>query len=242
MDARLHRFRDLSTLTAQVASQLLTALEQLQAEQDLVQLCLCGGRTANAFYTAFAEQFPTRNVDPSRLELWWSDDRYLPTEDPARYAGQALALLGGAFPLATAHTHLMPSHTDNTDVDDAALEYAAELGDTAFDICLLSVSSRGDIASLRASDPSVNQSGALVVGVQDWDNEPWERLTLTTEAINRAHEVWVLASGPEKATATAKALNHDPALAASLVSGTHATHWFVDADAARELPYYHCGW
>ena len=242
MDPRLHRFRDLSMLTAHVASRLLTSLERLQAEQDLVQLCLCGGRTANAFYAEFAEQFPKHDVDPSRLELWWSDDRYVSTEDHARYAGQALSLLGGAFPLATAHTHLMPSHTDNTDADDAALEYAAELGDTAFDICLLSIGSQGDIASLRASDSSVNQPGALVVGVQDWENEPWERLTLTPEAINRAHEVWVLASGQEKAAATSRALNHDPEIAASLIRGTHATHWFADAAATKELPYYHCDW
>lgn len=237
---RIHRFDDLPQLAAYVTGRLFKSLEEVQSRQPLVQLCLCGGRTASAVYQQMASQFPATAVDPSRLELWWSDDRYVSTEDPARYAGQALALLAGTFPLSTARTHLMPARIDNLDVDDAALEYATELADTSFDICLLSIGEHGDIASLRASDHV--DLGALVSGVQDWDNEPWERLTLTPEAINRSKEVWVMASGEKKAQATARALQGNPEVAASLVHGTQATHWFIDEAAASQLPYYRCAW
>lgn len=238
MTPRVHRYRDLADLGRGITSRMMATMADVQRRQSLVQLCLCGGRTANAL---FEESVHHRgeNVDVSRLEIWWSDERFLPTESPDRYAGQALSILGGSFPLSTARMHLMPAKSEQTDVADAALGYAVELGDTRFDVCLLSLGANGTVASLPESGTDGTE---LVIGVPPTETEPWERITLTTTAINRSREVWIFASGEAKADAVARALSGDPTLPASGVSGVQATHWFVDNAAARHLPYFTCAW
>lgn len=235
---RLFRYRTRGDLAAAVAERLVAALVEIQERQPLSQLCLCGGETAMAVYGEMARLAPGSGLDMTRLEIWWSDETYSATGQDDRNAGRLLAVLGAAVHLTPARTHAMPART-NVDADDAALQYAAELGATKFDLCLLSIGRRGEVAALADGEATYTSP---VVAVDGWGDAPSERLTLTYPTLNRSAEVWVLASGADKAEAVATALGGETPLPASRVGGRRATKWFLDAEAAAKLPRYNCRW
>lgn len=235
---RVHRYRDRDDLAQGVAERLLACLVELQSKQSLAQLCLSGGETANALYREMGRLVPSSEMDPQRLELWWASERYVATADESRHVLQALALLGGAFRVDPSRTHPMPARSEHVDVADAAMAYATDLGATMFDICLLTVGPAGTVASITPGSVADQATVSLVVGLT---SDP-ERLTMTMPAINRSKEVWVLASGEDKAEIVAEILTSPSLLPAARAHGTRATRWFIDASAAAALPTYRCDW
>jgi 6-phosphogluconolactonase len=234
------RLPDAAELATQTARRLLDALVELQADGKIPQLCLAGGRSAMAMYAEFADLVPCSGLDPSRLELWWSDERFLPADDPERNAGPALALLARSFAVDPARTHSMPSADGVVDADASANTYAKELGDTVFDLCLLGMGPDGHVASIFPHHPSSEPTTAPVIGVSDAPKPPPERISLTIDRINTSAEVWLLVSGQDKAGAVARALAGDAELPAAQVAGRERTIWFVDETAAGALPYFEC--
>ena len=232
------RYLDAADLAARVARRLVAAIAARQADGHVVHICLTGGRTATSLYQNVGSAMAESKLDPERLELWWSDECFVPTANPARLAGSALAELVRYFALDPARTHPMPASDGSFDASAAAANYARELGDTCFDICLLGVGDDGHAASLFPGHPACEATGR-VVAVQDPPLPP-ERLSLTIPALSSSAEVWFLASGTEKAKVVAAGVNQDQSIPAGRIQGTEATVWLVDRDAARELPYFEC--
>lgn len=230
-------------MATSMAARLAQRMVELQETQDRVHLALTGGGTAVALYQALATLAQATRLDPSRIELWWSSERYVPTTDPMRNSTRALSLLARTLPVVSSQVHPMPSTTGTSDADEAAYLYANELGATEFDICLLGVGPDGHVASLFPNHESFtvqSETSQLAIGVTDAPVDPPERITLTLKAINRSHEVWLMASGDRKSEVVARAVQHDPALPAGMVHGSDATYWFLDAGAATRLPYFRC--
>jgi 6-phosphogluconolactonase len=234
------RHTDLSDLAIRTAKRLLSRLVELQSDGSITQLSLAGGRTAMATYAEFSKLVPNSALDTSRLELWWSDERFLPTEDPQRNAGPALALFASNFPVDPARTHSMPSADGTIDADASAAIYAKELGDTVFDLCLVGMGPQGSIGSVFSNHPSAEPSNQPVIGVSDAPLDPPERISLTIDRINTSTEIWVLAGGAEKADAVGHALAGDITLPAAQVSARGRTLWLIDEPAATQLPYFEC--
>ncbi|MCC6495767.1 MAG: 6-phosphogluconolactonase [Propionibacteriaceae bacterium] len=231
---------DADDLSRRAAARLLEKLIELQADGRVAQLCLTGGRIALTLYARLAELVSDSALDPSRLELWWGDERFLPTEDPERNAGPTLALLAGHFTLDPARTHPMPSADGVVDAAASAATYAKELGDTRFDLCLLGMGPDGHVASIFPDHPSSEPTSQSVIGVSDAPKPPAERISLTIQALNNSEEVWFLVSGEEKAPVLARALAGDIDLPAGRVAGQARTLWLVDRASAAELPYFDC--
>ncbi len=234
------RHADVTDLAGRSAQRLLDALIELQVDGHTPQLCLAGGRAAMAVYAEFARLIPDSDLDTTRLELWWSDERFLPTDDPERNAGPALALLASAFSIDPARTHPMPSADGTIDAGASAALYAKELGDTTFDICLLGMGPDGHVASIFPDHPSSEPANQSVIGVSDAPKPPPERISLTIARINTSAQVWLLVNGADKASAVARALGEDPSLPAARVAGRDRTLWLLDEESAAELPYFVC--
>ncbi len=231
---------DADDLSRRAAARLLEKLIELQADGRVAQLCLTGGRIALTLYARLAELVSDSALDPSRLELWWGDERFVPTDDPERNAGPTLALLAGHFALDPARTHPMPSADGVVDAAASAATYAKELGETRFDLCLLGMGPDGHVASIFPDHPSSEPTSQPVIGVSDAPKPPAERISLTIQALNNSEEVWFLVSGEEKAPVLARALAGDTDLPAGRVAGQARTLWLVDRASAAELPYFDC--
>lgn len=234
------RHTDADDLSSRAAQRLLSALIELQADGRTPQLCLAGGRIAMATYAAFSKLIPDSALDTTRLELWWSDERFVPTEDPERNAGPALALLASAFAVDPARTHPMPSADGTIDAAASAALYAKELGETVFDLCLLGMGPDGHVASIFPDHPSSEPTNQPVIGVSDSPKPPPDRISLTIPRINTSTQVWMLVAGSDKAAAAARALAGDTTVPAGRVAGRERTVWLLDDDAAAELPYFEC--
>jgi 6-phosphogluconolactonase len=193
-----------------------------------------------------------RAVDWSQVDLWWGDERFLPEGDPERNETQARAALLDLLSIPAARVHAMPACQGGgwgDDPDAAARAYAEELaaatGDAAvapsFDVVLLGVGPDGHVASLFPGHPALEVTSGVTVAVRESPKPPPVRVSLTVEAINAAHEVWLLAAGTEKADAVGTAFRQSLAgardgLPASRVRGRTATLWLLDRAAAAHLP------
>ena len=77
-----------------------------------------------------------------------------------------------------------------------------------------------------------------MIPVRDSPKPPPERLSLTRPVINSSQRVWLVLAGADKASALGLALagaSHDEVPAAG-IKGRRRTVFFVDADAAAEVP------
>ena len=232
--------RDADDLADRGAVRLLAKLIELQSDGGVAQLCLTGGRIASSLYARLGELVAGSTLDPTRLELWWGDERFVPTDDPERNAGPTLALLARHFTLDSGRTHPMPSADGVIDAGASAATYAKELGETRFDLCLLGMGPDGHVASIFPQHISSEITTQSVIGVSDAPKPPAERISLTIQALNNSEEVWFLVSGSEKASALTRALAGDTELPAGRVSGQGRTLWLVDQASAAELPYFDC--
>lgn len=237
----VERWASAADLTEGVAERLMARLVELQAATEgPVHLCLTGGRIANRIYDAFADLVPDSDLDPARIELWWGDERFVPTEHPDRHAGHTLAVLARTLPVTSAHTHSMPAADGIADAAASALTYAKELNDTVFDICLLGMGADGHVASIFPDHPSFEETTHTVIGVNDSPKPPASRISLTVPTLSRSREVWFLVAGADKADAVARAHGGDRTLPGGVVRGRDLTLWLLDRAAASGLPYYEC--
>ena len=238
--AQVIRHDDAQDLARRTGQRLLDTLIAQQADGHVPQLSLAGGRIAMATYAEFVKLVPGSQLDPSRLELWWSDERFLPADDPERNAGPALAILARGFPIDPARTHPMPSADGIIDAGASAATYAKELGDTAFDLCLLGMGPDGHVASIFPAHPSSEPTNQPVIGVSDAPKPPPERISMTVSRMNTSAEIWVVVNGAGKANALSRALAGDDKLPAAHVKAQGRTLWLVDEAAAQQLPYFEC--
>lgn len=237
MFTRVVRLDDEPQVADLVATRLLERIVDLQSRQPVVHLCLTGGDAANRMYERFAELAADSELDASRLQLWWGDERFLPATDPERNSLQAFTRLARTVSISAANTHMMAAKDGRKDSHEAAAEYETELGDTAFDITLLGIGADGHVGSIFPHHPSFDpNTSRKVIGVEDSPKPPSERISLTLPEFGRSDEVWFLTTGEGKASAVARALAGDQDVPAAHVHGCLSTWWFLDDAAASDLP------
>ncbi|MEQ7123530.1 6-phosphogluconolactonase [Actinopolymorpha sp. B11F2] len=243
----VHATKDL--LAEAIAARLVTALVDVQASRTRASVVLTGGGIGTGSLAAVANSPARDAIDWRRLDVWWGDERFLPTGDPERNETGARAALLDHVPVDPARIHAMPSadEHDAARVEAAAERYASELAAAvrpedhgpvpAFDICMLGVGPDGHVASLFPERPAVYDERP-VVGVHGAPKPPPTRISLTFPALNAAREVWFLVSGAEKAGAVRLALSGagPVQIPAAGVRGRQRTLWLLDRAAAKELP------
>ncbi|HWG28244.1 6-phosphogluconolactonase [Actinospica sp.] len=246
--ARVIRHPDGPVLASAAAARLATRLVDVLAEREVAHLVLTGGTIGIGTLAALA-QLPAREaVDWGRVHLWWGDERFVPSGDKERNETQARDALLDSLPLDPRFVHAMAASDgpDGENAEAAAERYAAELAKyagssgtdaPAFDVLLLGMGPDGHIASLFPDHPGTHEVAPSAIAVHNSPKPPPNRISLTFRVIQAAREVWVVASGAEKAEAVARALSsadqvHTPAVGAH---GTEATLWLVDEAAASLL-------
>ncbi|MFL6100867.1 MAG: 6-phosphogluconolactonase [Actinomycetales bacterium] len=240
--------RDAQLLAEAGAARLVTRLVDVQTSRGSASVVLTGGTMGSAILAAVA-QSPARDaIDWSRLDVWWGDERFLPTGHPDRNETQNRSALLDAVPLDPARVHAMPGpdgpHGD--DVDAAAAAYADLLADQAprgeatpvFDILLLGVGPDAHVASLFPGAPALYETERSVVGVRGSPKPPPVRVSLTMPVLRRADDVWFLVAGADKAHAVGLALSGAGEVQAPAAGprGRRATLWLVDRAAATNVP------
>lgn len=237
---------DRRAMTAAVAARFITKVIDLIDEFGQASVVLTGGTAGIAVLEAINASPARDTVDWSRLNVWWGDERWLPAGDPERNDTQARAALLDHVPLSPERVHPFAASDGGLDLDAAADAYAAELAANAmsgstlpwFDITFLGVGPDGHIASLFPEREGIRERERTVIPVRNSPKPPPERLSLTLPVLNSSARIWLVLSGPDKASAlgltlAGASMNEVPAAA---IEGRRRTLFFVDAEAAAEVP------
>lgn len=249
-DRRVIVSADKNTVFSVVARRVIEKLAVLSVERSEVHLCLTGGRAGVGVLAAIAEHPGSTLVDWTRIHFWWSDERYVPEADPDRNVLQAREALIGRLSTPSENVHEILASDRSESAEAAAAAYSAELArfvpkaDPAaapwpsFDICLLGVGPDAHIASLFPDRPEIAVTDRAAIAVHESPKAPPVRVTLTRPVINASQRVWLVLTGSEKASALGLALAGASYLSvpAAGAKGRHRTLFFVDADAAAEVP------
>jgi 6-phosphogluconolactonase len=240
---------DASLLAKAAAARLVTRLVDAQASSGSAHLVLTGGGIGTAVLAELAAAPALDAVDWRRLDIWWGDERFLPSGDLERNEAQVQQALLSYVDADPARVHRMPGTDgpDGSDPEAAAARYAAELRRAAqpqdhgpvpaFDVLLLGIGPEGHIASLFPGMPALYDERP-VVAVRGAPKPPPTRITMTLPAIRRAREVWLLAAGREKAGAVRLALSDagPVQVPAAGARGQQRTLFLLDRSAASQLP------
>ena len=233
-------------LASAAAARAVTRLADAVAARGRAHLVLTGGGIGTKVMAAIAASPARDAVDWRLVDLWWGDERFAVTGDPERNETGARSALLDHLGLDPSRVHVIPGPDgpDGADPDAAAARYAAELAAAAggadvpaFDVLMLGIGPEGHVASIFPDSPAAHADGT-VVAVRNSPKPPPTRISLTFGALQAAREVWVLASGPEKAEAVAGALSgiSQVELPAAGARGRERTLFLLDEAAAAKLP------
>lgn len=237
---------DKASLAGAVAARFITKTLDLLDAQAVVHVVLTGGSMGSAVLEAVAASPARMSVDWSRVHFWWGDERWVPERDPERNDEQSRVALLDDLDLPESNVHPFPTSDSGLTLDEAAVDYAAELADHGadgfahpiFDITFLGVGPDGHIASLFPHRSGIQVTDRTVIAVRDSPKPPPERLSLTRPVINASQRIWLVLAGADKASALGLALagaSRDEVPVAG-IKGRRHTVFFVDHDAAAEVP------
>jgi 6-phosphogluconolactonase len=239
--------RDQEVLAKAVAARLVTRLVDVQAARGGAHVVLTGGGVGTAVLAEVAATPAHDAVDWDHLDIWWGDERFLPTGHEERNETGAREVLLDRVPVDEKRVHAMPSPDDFSSPEDAAEHYAAELraathpddhGEVpSFDVLMLGLGPDAHVASLFPGMPALYERRP-VVAVRGAPKPPPTRLSLTLPALCTAREVWIIAAGESKAKAVRLALSEagPVQVPAAGARGRQGTLFLLDRAAAKELP------
>ncbi|MFM9134105.1 MAG: 6-phosphogluconolactonase [bacterium] len=236
---------DADSLAAAVAEALVERIVAAQAERGIAHVVLTGGGIGTATLAAVPDAPGSAAVDWSAVEVWWGDERFVPSGDAERNESGARTAFLDRLPLDPARVHPMPSTDDAPGPAAAAASYAADLAAAAapgspvpaFDVLMLGVGPEGHVASLFPGLPGVHEA-APVVAVLDSPKPPPTRISLSFPSLRAAREVWLIAAGEGKAAAMAAAASPGTSpfdVPAAGARGQDRTIFWLDAAAGARL-------
>jgi 6-phosphogluconolactonase len=241
--------RDEELLAKAVAARLVTRLVDVSAARGHASLVLTGGGIGTRVLAELAAAPARDAVDWRHLDIWWGDERFLPAADPERNETGARQALLDHVDTDPSRVRPMPGPDgpDGPDPEAAAARYARWLKSASqpedhgqvpsFDVLLLGIGPEGHVASLFPGMPALYEE-RTAVAVHGSPKPPPTRLTLTLPAITAAREVWILASGEEKAAAVRMALSDagPVQVPAAGARGRQQTLFLLDRAAAADVP------
>lgn len=152
-------------------------------------------------------------VDWPRTGVFYSDERFVPRNDPDSSATASMRLLFDGLGHHGPRVH--PMVDSALDPDVTATRYAEGLvralgPDPVADLVLLGIGEDGHVASLFPGRAALEVDDALVIVERDSPKPPPTRLTLSLPLLARGREVVIAAFGAGKADVLHDVI-HDPA-------------------------------
>ncbi len=161
-------------------------------------IALSGGSTPKALYETLAGQAFRERVDWSRVELFFSDERSVPPDDPESNYGLAARTLLTAVKPAAVH-RMVAESGDAEGYERLVHERVGRRRDgiPIFDLVFLGMGDDGHTASLFPGTRALEERQRLVV-MNDVPQKQTRRMTFTYPLIDAADRVWVLIAGADK--------------------------------------------
>ena len=230
----------LPALSARVVADLTALISERTSSGSDFHVSLTGGRLGNQIVHDLF-QVPEINANP-RLHIWWSDERYVPLghEDRNDLPVPQVAREGKV------HIHSVRGPDTSESPQASAEQYSQELHlatttrfcatNTLMDVTVLGIGPDGHVASLFPHSAQLDSTHGTIA-ITDSPKPPPVRVTWTYPTLNASEQVWIVATGADKAEAIQAVLDGAdfrdiPAVA---VHGTVSTHIMIDVELAQKL-------
>lgn len=200
------------TTTIQAAAEIfLREYAQAIADRGRFSVSLSGGSTPRALYELLAEPHYATQVDWSRVDIFWGDERCVPPDHPDSDYGMAKTALLDRLP-AYANPQIYRLEGE-MQPEDAAKRYEQVLRgyfgndpEQAFDLLLLGLGEDVHTASLFPGTQPIHETSRWVAAHYVAKLSAW-RLTLTPPILNRAQTTVFLVTSAAKLPALKHLLN-----------------------------------
>lgn len=209
------------------------------------RVALSGGSTPKEVYERLAQEPYRSAINWNRIDLFWSDERVVPPDDPNSNYRMVREALLDHIDIDSARVHRPP--VELGDPKKVAAAYEQELRRVfgigpdktpVFDLILLGVGPDGHTASLFPGTAAANERVRLVVPGAGPAPAP-QRISFTEPVLNAGQERIFLATGSGKAAIVRNILEgpeQPDVWPAQLVKpGRALPLWIIDDDAAAEL-------
>lgn len=240
MTGELRSFADPSKLFTAAAELLVERAARAVREAGAFTLVLSGGTTPRELYTRLAEPPFASRIPWSHVQLYWGDERFVPSSHPQSNYRLARETLLVRVPVPEGNVHPMP--TDAGTPEQGARAYESTLRGPAgaqgrspprFDLVLLGLGADGHTASLFPGGPECAERWSWCVASEAPQGVAVrERITLTLPVLNAARSVLFLVSGVEKRAILKKvlqpAIGEERRLPAQLIRPAGELLWLAD--------------
>jgi 6-phosphogluconolactonase len=193
---------DLVSLSRAALEEVLPIIQGAVTKRGRFAIALSGGHTPEKMFSLWAQTAQYRDKTPwDRVHLFWSDERYVPADDPRSNYHMARETLISRVPIPAENVHPIP--TSLTPPEECATAYEAELRKffgsepPAFDVQLLGIGEEGHTASLFPGSPVLDEKQRWVAAVRV-AAEPPQRITLTPVVLNQGRNTFFLVAGEGK--------------------------------------------
>lgn len=199
-------------------------------------IALSGGSTPKILYKALVENYKDA-VDWSKIDFFWSDERYVPINHDDSNMKLAIDNLFKPLGIHSDNCHFIETSLENP--AEAAEKYEKDIqsyfGKPEFDLILLGLGDDGHTASLFPGTKALDEQNKLVVSNWVEKFNTW-RITFTYPLLNVAKNVLFLAGGEGKSTVIKEILEQGKPYPAALVKPDSGDLlWFLDKQAANQL-------
>jgi 6-phosphogluconolactonase len=236
-------YPDIDTISQHAAAYIMHIARESIVTRGRFTIALSGGNTPRKLYGLLASEPYNSQIDWQLVDIFWSDERCVPPDDPESNYFMAHEVLLSRISIPVDQVHRMPA--DQLNRDAASLTYTREMqrvfstnGIPDFDLLQLGMGPEGHTASLFPHQPSLYERERLVMPVTV-PKPPPDRLTFTPPILNAARHVLFLATGADKADALRAVIegpdNPDEYPAQIVRPPNGEVTWMVDSAIAQKI-------
>lgn len=247
-NATLRRGDDPAAVDRLIAADAVSTLMQSLRRSHEAHLAVSGGSVAERALPEIVRAANTVGLDWGRVHIWFADERFAPRGHADRNATAVMEALRQAPGFFASQLHIPAASDVGIGLDAAAEAYDRELlrhlpgsvtNVPVLDLVLLGMGPDGHTASLFPGRDEVSVGDRLVVAVRDSPKPPPERVSMTLPLIRGAKQVFVYATGANKAEALRLARSGEASALDSPVGAVTARdelRLYCDAAALGETP------
>lgn len=204
---------DLARRTVQL---FVSAAQEALKAKGTFHVALSGGQTPKRTFETLAASPAAKALPWNRIQVFWADERYVPSDSPDSNFRLASEALLKKVPIPPDNIHRIP--TEHTDIGVAVRLYEAQVRSVfgieddrvpEFDLVVLGMGTDGHTASLLPNSYAPFDTDDLACVVYTCGDN-LNRITLTHPVLQGARRLVVLVSGTEKAGILKEVLTTEP--------------------------------
>ena len=235
-------FKDAEALALAAAELFLTTVQEAIETRGKFTVALTGGSSPEKLYRLLAKEAENKNVDWTKVFVFWGDERWVQIADEKSNAGMAFKILLDHLPIPK--NQIFPMWADDFEPEVRAEVYQKLLmeylgSDGKFDLILSGMGDDGHTASLFPGTAVLHETKKWVAAYY-LEPQKMHRITLTAPLVNQARKNVVLVFGSNKANALKEVIEGEknfekyPSQLLKPSEGGELL-WFVDEAAAEKL-------